>query len=331
MTADLAMERPTPAVPRPAATVVLLRPGAAGLEVLLTRRPLSMRFGADLFVFPGGRLDPGEDARAAAVRETIEETGIVIDPDALVPLTRWVTPGSLPIRYDTRFFGTIVDAGTDVLRPSAEVVEWAWLRPSDALEAMAGARLAMWQPTVVTLQQLEPAVDRPTLEAAFTPLPRGSGAGEDADDSLAGRSGVRAFRHAWAGGIEGRPGTVAVVGDRTWVVVDPGDPTGETSDTIAAAADAAGADLAGVLITSLGPARHAGVEMLATGMALPVAGPPGASGRVPYAVRELAEGEAVPFGDARLEVHVERPPVIVPGRWAERAATIRIVALSGTR
>ena len=56
-----------PVTPRPAATVVLLRPGAAGLEVLLTRRPSTMAFAAGMMVFPGGRVDPADsDARLVA-------------------------------------------------------------------------------------------------------------------------------------------------------------------------------------------------------------------------------------------------------------------------
>jgi glyoxylase-like metal-dependent hydrolase (beta-lactamase superfamily II)/8-oxo-dGTP pyrophosphatase MutT (NUDIX family) len=47
-------------VPVPAATVVLLRPGRLGLEVLLTRRPSSMAFAADMHVFPGGRVDDAD-------------------------------------------------------------------------------------------------------------------------------------------------------------------------------------------------------------------------------------------------------------------------------
>ena len=47
-------------MPRPAATVVLLRRGRAGLEVLLTRRPASMAFAPDMHVFPGGRVDAGD-------------------------------------------------------------------------------------------------------------------------------------------------------------------------------------------------------------------------------------------------------------------------------
>ena len=95
----------TPAEPRDAATVVLLRPGAVGPEVYLLRRQASMAFAAGMCVFPGGGVDPrdfdadvawagpspsswasrlGVDeamARAlvcAAVRETFEESGVLL-------------------------------------------------------------------------------------------------------------------------------------------------------------------------------------------------------------------------------------------------------------
>ena len=95
----------TPAEPRDAATVVLLRSGATGPEVYLLRRQASMAFAAGMCVFPGGGVDPrdfdadvawagpspaawasrlGVDealARAlvcAAVRETFEESGVLL-------------------------------------------------------------------------------------------------------------------------------------------------------------------------------------------------------------------------------------------------------------
>ncbi len=107
----------TPAEPRDAATVVLLRPGAgAGSEVYLLRRQTSMAFAGGMCVFPGGGVDRrdfdhavawagpspaewaarlGTDepmARAlvcAAVRETFEESGVLLagpadDADAVV-------------------------------------------------------------------------------------------------------------------------------------------------------------------------------------------------------------------------------------------------------
>ena len=95
----------TPAEPRNAATVVLLRPSEGGPEVYLLRRQVSMEFAAGMCVFPGGGVDPrdfdhtvawagpspadwaarlGVDeslARAlvcAAVRETFEESGVLL-------------------------------------------------------------------------------------------------------------------------------------------------------------------------------------------------------------------------------------------------------------
>lgn len=85
-----------PVEPRPAATLVLVRPGAASpIEVLLLRRPEQARFAAGAFVFAGGVVDPADaraglqdrlgprvtraelPALAAALREGFEETGLL--------------------------------------------------------------------------------------------------------------------------------------------------------------------------------------------------------------------------------------------------------------
>jgi 8-oxo-dGTP pyrophosphatase MutT (NUDIX family) len=100
--------------PRPAATVVLLRDGAGGLEAYLQQRPLGMGFAGGLWVFPGGRVDQGdrdpglegrwagpspeawagrlglpvEEARGhlvAACRETLEEAGLLLATSAPDP------------------------------------------------------------------------------------------------------------------------------------------------------------------------------------------------------------------------------------------------------
>src|SRR5580704_2051229 len=73
------------AVPRPAATVILMRGGEETLEVLLVKRNPQARFMGGAWVFPGGAVDRGEgegDAalRAAAIRELAEEAGIALDP-----------------------------------------------------------------------------------------------------------------------------------------------------------------------------------------------------------------------------------------------------------
>ncbi|MGK2849493.1 MAG: MBL fold metallo-hydrolase [Candidatus Limnocylindrales bacterium] len=65
-----------PVEPRPAATVVLLRPAPGSspgsLEVLLTHRPATMAFAADMHVFPGGRVDAGDRDPGLASRSVID-------------------------------------------------------------------------------------------------------------------------------------------------------------------------------------------------------------------------------------------------------------------
>jgi 8-oxo-dGTP pyrophosphatase MutT (NUDIX family) len=55
-----------PAAPRPAATIVLLRDAAEGMELLLMRRSRSAGFVPGAYVFPGGRVD-GADAMPAVI------------------------------------------------------------------------------------------------------------------------------------------------------------------------------------------------------------------------------------------------------------------------
>jgi 8-oxo-dGTP pyrophosphatase MutT (NUDIX family) len=62
----------TPAEPRDAATVVLLRPGARGPEVYLLRRQTSMAFAGGMCVFPGGGVDPRDYATEGGADELVE-------------------------------------------------------------------------------------------------------------------------------------------------------------------------------------------------------------------------------------------------------------------
>src|SRR5204863_1476638 len=90
----------------PAATVVLLRDGSGGLEVLLARRSSKLAFHGGAWVFPGGRIDPGDygdapgdlprAARRAAVRKAKEEAGVDVDADEMVHLSNWTTPEGSP-------------------------------------------------------------------------------------------------------------------------------------------------------------------------------------------------------------------------------------------
>ncbi len=90
------------ATPVPAATILLLRDGDAGLEVFMVKRHHQIDFIAGALVFPGGKLEPGdadpalralsdggeawtEEMRAlgaGAIREAFEESGILLARDA---------------------------------------------------------------------------------------------------------------------------------------------------------------------------------------------------------------------------------------------------------
>jgi 8-oxo-dGTP pyrophosphatase MutT (NUDIX family) len=147
-------------VPRPAATVILLRGGAERLEVLLVQRNPESRFMGGAWVFPGGAVDrdDGEGdraARAAAIRECEEEAGITLPrPDELVPFSRWITPAQVKIRFDTRFFLAPAPAGAEPAIDGAEIVDGRWYSPRAALEAASNGQLFLVFPTIKHLEQL---------------------------------------------------------------------------------------------------------------------------------------------------------------------------------
>jgi 8-oxo-dGTP pyrophosphatase MutT (NUDIX family) len=147
-------------VPRPAATVIVLRGDGAGLEVLLVKRNPEARFMGGAWVFPGGAVDRGEghgeDAlRAAAMRELSEEAGISLaSPEALIPFSRWITPPEVKIRFDTWFYLAALPHGAEPRIDGAEVVDARWYRPAAALEAGVRGELLLVFPTIKHLEQL---------------------------------------------------------------------------------------------------------------------------------------------------------------------------------
>jgi len=162
-----------PAVPV-AATVVLLRDGGAGLEVLLIERPDRGSF-AGAWVFPGGKLedddradaDEAEEdvARRAGVRETREETGLVIDADAFETLSVWDPPPGLALRIRTWFFIAPAPDGELALSPD-EAVAAEWARPADLLARHGRGELTLYPPTWVTLHALTAHPDAASARGA---------------------------------------------------------------------------------------------------------------------------------------------------------------------
>jgi 8-oxo-dGTP pyrophosphatase MutT (NUDIX family) len=182
--------------PAPASTVLLLRDGTDGPEVLMGRRRSDLAFGG-AWVFPGGaveEIDHDEDLtrtagledgpwRAAAARETAEEVGIflTVDPvvvnaslqgvqvyrhvsssgtrfayEALRYVSNWVTPEGAPRRFDTRFFVAEAPFGSSVGALADEFDEAEWVRPGAALREYAAGSRRMILPTVAHLDFLRP-------------------------------------------------------------------------------------------------------------------------------------------------------------------------------
>jgi 8-oxo-dGTP pyrophosphatase MutT (NUDIX family) len=147
-------------VPRLAATVIVLRDGSDGPEVLLAQRNPQARFMGGAWVFPGGAVSAedgeGEAAlRAAGLRELHEEAGIrLADPGELVAFSRWITPAEVRMRYDTWFFLATMPTGQEARIDGAEVVDARWFSPPVALAASRRNEILLVFPTIKHLEQL---------------------------------------------------------------------------------------------------------------------------------------------------------------------------------
>jgi len=150
--------------PRPAAAVVFLRDGADALEVLLVRGNASMAVHGGSWVFPGGKVDAGdapvgiagdvETARATAVREVWEETGVRVSPQDLRPFSHWTTSTARPKRFATWFFLASLDAGTAIRVDGKEIVDHRWMSTQSILTARHRGEMVLPPPTFISMEIL---------------------------------------------------------------------------------------------------------------------------------------------------------------------------------
>lgn len=154
----------------PSATVVLVRDGREGLEVLLVQRNTAVSHMGGMWVFPGGKVDEAdypEDrdeyqaAVNAAIRETQEEAGVLVSADQLVHLSHWTTPEGAKKRFATWFFLTILDDDQEVAVDGGEIANHRWVRPSAALAESASQthELRLMPPTFVSLMDIAECLD----------------------------------------------------------------------------------------------------------------------------------------------------------------------------
>jgi 8-oxo-dGTP pyrophosphatase MutT (NUDIX family) len=128
---------PSPVIAEYAASVIVLRPGIEGQEVLMVHRSDRGFFGG-IVVFPGGKVDTidssklagqvvsgekdDQEFRSAALRELAEETGLAATKDGFI---------SAPRERDEKLFRAILDSGVALAGESLVLVS-RWITPETA-------------------------------------------------------------------------------------------------------------------------------------------------------------------------------------------------------
>jgi len=177
--------------PIDAASLILMRERAGNAaEFLIVRREASLAFAAGAYVFPGGRLDPEDHragrlqhphldpvetaARIAAIRETAEETGIVVEaePADLIPFARWLPVHEEVVRrFDTRFYLARIDRDVEPVADGVESSHAFWATAGDILERCARGDGRVIFPTRRLLERLArfASFDEARVEAEVLP------------------------------------------------------------------------------------------------------------------------------------------------------------------
>ena len=150
--------------PRDAASLIIVRPGPSGPEVLMGMRGAGHRFMPNRLVFPGGRVDRTDrwckcatplrpdtlahlersatPSRAQAIaiavaRELEEETGLTLgtppELDGLSYLLRAITPPTMPMRFNARFLVVDSNRVSGTLGGSGELENLRYYAVAEAL------------------------------------------------------------------------------------------------------------------------------------------------------------------------------------------------------
>lgn len=193
----------------PAATLIIFdqQPGEQTARHLMIQRPAKMRFAAGALVFPGGGVEADDAAvaadpilcaatgnlandgafRVAAIRETLEETGVLIgghangsdvvdlqdrlrhgepfsrllreaggtlDLSRLIPWAEWHAPPGAARRFNTRFYIAEHDREQIVRCDPDEAAMALWITTVDALRDCAEGRAKIILPTLRNLERL---------------------------------------------------------------------------------------------------------------------------------------------------------------------------------
>jgi len=94
-----------------------------------------------------------EALEGRAVFQTLDSAGEAFTADVRY-FANWITPADLPIRYDARFYATVVSGELHPIPDMAEIDRAEWVRPADAILAAARREWLIPFPTHVTLESL---------------------------------------------------------------------------------------------------------------------------------------------------------------------------------
>ena len=157
---------------RPAATIMLLRETNEGIKVLLLKRNEALKFAPGYWVFPGGKIELPEleqttsveaAARLAAIRETVEETGIHVKEIDLTHYVHWTTPKGGNRRFGTWFFYAWTDA-VDVQVDGSEIIDYQWLTVAEAFERLQDKKLPILPPTYISMLRISTLRSRDEID-----------------------------------------------------------------------------------------------------------------------------------------------------------------------
>jgi 8-oxo-dGTP pyrophosphatase MutT (NUDIX family) len=172
---------------RQAASLIGVRDSSSGPEVLVIERTLDHRFLPGYVAFPGGAVDPAdgalagrwfgdpsEAARAAAIRELVEEVGLAVTSgavvaadagrtleaihgsppsvDTLAEVARWIAPVEVPVRFDARYYAVRMQDAPDPAPDGAEAARAWWISPVALLTSWEAEEVRLYWPTHYTMR-----------------------------------------------------------------------------------------------------------------------------------------------------------------------------------
>ena len=112
-------------------------------------------------------LDRNHGAFAALARAE----GLRLATDRLLYFGHWITPVTVPRRYDTRFFLAVAPQGQEAQHDNHETTAHGWMRPQEALDLCAREMLNMRFPTIKTLERFAACKTTAELVAEISSAP----------------------------------------------------------------------------------------------------------------------------------------------------------------